>query len=154
MGFNHLLHKVKAGYFSVAGLIIFFTLHRWNDLYEFLSFWLVLKITFSLLFTSAVYFILGYLFFRDKSKAGFFVLISFFVFLFFDFVKDTSFLIERSGVHINSKIILLAILIGSFFFIFLFKRMRFTGFIYFNSLFLLLIIFECTLLISKNLSLK
>ena len=139
MTINFFFQKLLSGYFYFVGLVVFFVLHRWNELFIFLSFWEVLKILLSLIILILIYFFAGKLIFRDKSKSALFTLLSFSLFLFFSFVEVCSAFLAKAGVHVSAKLFLAGVLLLLFFFILFQKKDRVRGAVYLNALFLVLV---------------
>ncbi len=154
MRVKKLFQKLSSYYFYFVGLVVFFVLHRWNELFDFLNFWEVSKILFFLIILILVYFFVGKFIFRDKNKSALFTLLSFSLFLFFSFVEVCSAFFAKAGVHVSSKIFLAVLLLLLFFVILFLKKDRVRGVMYLNTLFFILIFFEIAQLTGKNFSKK
>lgn len=154
MRVKKLFQKLLSGYFYFVGLVVFFVLHRWNELFDFLSFWEVSKILFSLIILILIYFFAGKLIFRDKNKSALFALLSFSLFLFFSFLEFCSAFLEKAGVHVSTRLFLAGVLILLFFVILFLKKDRIKGAVYLNTLFFVLVFFEITQLVWKGFSKK
>lgn len=141
--------KISAGRFYLAGVVLFFALHQWNELYEFLGFWIVLKVALLLLCVLFAYFFVSNLLYRNKNKSGLFTLLSFFLFLFFPVVEYLSAFLGKTGVQVNTKMLLLLMLLVFFLSLF-FKKKSFPKLIgYLNFLFIILLVTECAQLVYK-----
>lgn len=147
---NFIIQKIKSGRLYLVGLILFFSLHRWNELYDVLSILTVLKVVICLFFTSFVYFLASNLLYKNKIKSGIFSVISFFFFLFFPFVEWLSALLGRNGIQANTKIVLALLLSAAYLFVFLRKKDFSKIIVYLNSLFIILIGIECIQLAYKG----
>lgn len=145
-----LFQQLSASWFYLTGLILFFALHRWNELYDFLDFRIVLKVMLLLLSAFFVYFFICNLFYRNKAKSGLFTVMSFFLFLFFSFVESVSAFLWKIGIHANTKVVLLIILFVLFLLIFFKKKGFPKAIVYLNSLFVILIGIECAQLAYKG----
>lgn len=150
MQIKKLFQKLLSGYFYFVGLVIFFVLHRWNELFEFLKFWEVLKILLPLIILILIYFFAGKYIFRDKNKSALFTLLSFSLFLFFSFVEDCSTFLGKAGAHVSTKLFLAGLLLLLFFVILFLKKERVKGAVYLNTLFLGLVFFEIVQLTGKG----
>lgn len=154
MRVKKLFQKLTYGYFYFVGLVVFFVLHRWNELFDFLNFWEMSKILFSLVILTLIYFFAGKLIFRDINKSALFTLLSFSLLLFFSFVVDCSALLEKARIHVSAILFLAVLLLLLFFVILFLKKEWVKGSVYLNALFLVLVFFEIIQLTWKGFSKK
>jgi len=154
MTIKFFFQKLLSGYFYFVGLVVFFVLHRWNEVFDFLSFWEVSKILFSLTILILIYFFAGKVIFRNKNKSALFTLLSFSLFLFFSLVEVCSAFLGKAGVNVSTKLFLAGLLFLLFFVILFLKKERVRGSVYLNALFLVLVFFEITQLMWKGVSKK
>lgn len=137
--------------YNCSLLVFFFVLHQWNEFYNLVSFYDVLKFFFLLFLFVFLYFHISYFIIRDKIKAAVFTILSNFLFLFYggvSFFLTSKVKLLSSGL---SCVLLVLFLILTFFLLIKHSKLKWSKLsAYFSSLFIILFALELVFFIEHT----